>query len=68
MGLDNVQEEMKTKLQYLCQQFRIPAEVILSRWIPNGHINEAYYVAVYDGKEVKQFLIQKVNTYVLSGR
>ena len=68
MGLDNVQEEMKTKLQYLCQQFRIPGEVILSRWIPNGHINEAYYVAVYDGKEVKQFLIQKVNTYVLSGR
>ena len=35
----------------ICQEFRIPGEVILSRWIPNGHINEAYYVAVYDGKE-----------------
>ncbi len=51
MALDNVQEEMKNKLQYICEQFRIPGEVILSRWIPNGHINEAYYVAVYDGKE-----------------
>ncbi|MBQ6481036.1 MAG: aminoglycoside phosphotransferase family protein [Anaerolineaceae bacterium] len=55
---------MKNKLQYICEQFRIPGEVILSRWIPNGHINEAYYVAVYDGKEVKQFLIQRVNTFV----
>ena len=55
---------MKNKLQYIYEQFRIPGEVILSRWIPNGHINEAYYVAVYDGKEVKQFLIQRVNTFV----
>ena len=57
-------QEMGQKLQYICQQFRIPGEVILYRWIPSGHINEAYYAAVYDGKEVKQFLIQKVNTYV----
>ena len=64
MMMENVREEIKTKLQYICRQFRIPGEVILSRWIPNGHINEAYYVAVYDGKEVKQFLLQKVNTFV----
>ena len=57
-------QEIGQKLQYICQQFRIPGEVILHRWIPSGHINEAYYAAVYDGKEVKQFLIQKVNTYV----
>ena len=62
--LDNVNDELKAKLQYICGQFRIPGEVILSRWIPTGHINEAYYVAVYNGKEVKQFLVQKVNTYV----
>ena len=56
--------EMKEKLQYICGQFRIPGEVLVWRWIPSGHINEAYYAAVYDGREVKQFLIQKVNTYV----
>lgn len=62
--LDNVRDDLRNKLQYICEQFRIPGEIILSRWIPNGHINEAYYVAVYDGKEVKQFLIQRVNTFV----
>ena len=61
---DNVEEKLKDKLQYLCRQFRIPGEIILSRRIPNGHINDAYYAAVYDGKEVKQFLIQRVNTFV----
>ena len=64
MVKDINRDELNAKLAYICQQFRIPGELILSRWIPNGHINEAYYVAVYDGKEVKQYLIQKVNTYV----
>ena len=56
--------ELREKLQYICQQFRISGNVLVYRWIPSGHINEAYYVAVYDGREVKQFLIQRVNTYV----
>ncbi len=64
MATDINRDELNAKLAYICQQFRLPGEMILSRWIPNGHINEAYYVAVYDGKEVKQYLIQKVNTYV----
>ena len=55
---------MKEKLQYICSQFRIPGEILVYRWIPNGHINEAYYVAVYNGKEVTQLLVQKINTYV----
>lgn len=38
--------------------------MILFRWIPTGHINEAYYVALYDGKEVRQYMVQKVNWYV----
>ena len=55
---------LQKKLAYICEQFRIPGELILYRWIPTGHINTAYYVALYDGREVKQFLVQKVNTYV----
>ena len=54
----------REKLQYICQQFRIDGEVILYRWIPKGHINRAYYTAVFDGEEVRQYLVQKVNTYV----
>jgi hypothetical protein len=58
------EQTMKKKLAYIAAQFRIPGEIILHRWIPTGHINEAYYVALYDGREVKQFLVQKINTYV----
>ena len=56
--------EIKEKLAYICKQFRLKGDVILWRWIPNGHINEAYYVALYDGKEVRQYLAQKVNWFV----
>ncbi len=57
-------DPLKEKLSYICKQFRIPGEIVLYRWIPTGHINSAYYVALYDGHEVKQYLAQKVNTYV----
>ena len=58
------QDNVKEKLSYICKQFRIPGEIIIYRWIPAGHINTAYYVAVYNGKEVTQLLVQKINTYV----
>ena len=60
----NSEENIKEKLAYICKEFRIPGELILYRLIPTGHINTAYYVALYDGNEVRQFLAQKVNWYV----
>ena len=54
----------KEKLTSICRQFRIDGEILVYRWIPAGHINTAYYVAVYNGKEVTQLLVQKINTYV----
>ena len=54
----------KEKLSYICSQFRVKGDILVYRWIPSGHINEAYYAAVYDGKEIYQLLIQRVNTYV----
>ena len=54
----------KEKLAYILKQFRIDGEILVYRWIPSGHINTAYYVAVYNGKEMYQFLVQRVNTYV----
>ena len=54
----------KEKLAYICSQFRIPGDILVYRRIPSGHINEAYYAAIYDGKEIYQLLIQRVNTYV----
>ena len=52
------------KLSYICKQFRIDGEILIYRLIPSGHINTAYYVALYNGWEVRQFLVQKVNWYV----
>ena len=52
------------KLAYILKQFRIEGDILVWRWIPTGHINTAYYVALYNGKEMYQFLVQRVNTYV----
>ena len=57
-------DEIKEKLSYICSQFRIEGDILVYRWIPNGHINTAYYVAMYDGKEIYQLLVQRINTYV----
>ncbi len=54
----------KEKLAYILKQFRIEGDILVWRWIPTGHINTAYYVALYNGKEMYQFLVQRVNTYV----
>ena len=58
------EDKIKEKLSYICSLFRIDGEILVYRWIPSGHINTAYYVAVYNGKEVTQLLVQKINTYV----
>ena len=60
----NEKAASKEKLTSICRQFRIDGDILVYRWIPAGHINTAYYVAVYNGKEVTQLLVQKINTYV----
>ena len=57
-------DPIREKLSYICRKFRLQGDLLLYRLIPNGHINTAYYVALYDGKEVRQFLAQQVNWYV----
>ena len=57
-------DPVRDKLSFICREFRIPGELIIYRFIPSGHINTAYYVAMYDGHEVRQFLVQKINWYV----
>lgn len=52
------------KLSFLCREFRVQGEIIIYRYIPSGHINTSYYVALYDGREVRQYLVQMVNWYV----
>lgn len=56
--------KLKEKLSFICRSFRLKGDLIIYRLIPSGHINTAYYVALYDGREVRQFLVQMVNWYV----
>lgn len=60
----NKNDPLYRKLSYICKRFRIGGDLIIYRLIPSGHINTAYYVALYDGTEVRQYLIQRVNWYV----
>lgn len=57
-------EKIREKLQYICRKFKVPGELIIYRNIYSGHINTAYYAALYDGNEVRQYLIQMINQYV----
>jgi len=57
-------DEIKEKLSYICSRFRIEGDILVYRWISSGHINTAYYAALYNGKEIYQLLVQRVNTYV----
>ena len=58
-------DPIKEKLTYICKQFRIPGDILVYRWIPSGHINTAYYTAIYNGKEVTQLLVQKIKPHRL---
>jgi len=57
-------KEVQEKLAYVLKKFRIGGDLIIWRLIVSGHINTTYYCALYDGKEVRQYLAQKVNWYV----
>ena len=59
-----LQDKTTAKLQFICQRFRIPGDVVEWRRITSGHINEAYCVRMRDGLEEKMYLVQRVNTYV----
>ena len=57
-------ENLKEKLEYICRQFRVEGDLLVYRQLTSGNINTTYYVALYDGNEVHQYLVQRVNWYV----
>ena len=60
----NKDTPIEYKLAYICKRFRLSGDLLLYRWIPSGHINMTYYVAMFDGHEARQYLVQKINWYV----
>ncbi len=51
-------------LRRVCTAFRIPGELISYRHLTSGNINITYYVVCQDGVEQKDYLVQRVNSYV----
>jgi len=51
-------------LRRVCTEFRIPGEMIKYRHLTSGNINTTYYVVCQDGTEQKDYLVQRVNSYV----
>ncbi len=55
--------DIKT-LKNVGEQFRLPGKIYSFKLINNGNINSTYKVSFKQGKTVKSYLFQRVNTFV----
>lgn len=61
-GLDVMNEEKQ--IREVCKQFRIVGEFQYYEVINSGHINTTYRVFYLRNGEIKDYILQRVNTYV----
>ena len=52
------------KIESLCRTFGIEGEYRTYEKVTSGHINQTYKVYFFRGGEVKDYILQKVNTFV----
>lgn len=52
------------KIEELCRKFGIEGEYRSYEKVTSGHINQTYKAYFFRGGEVKDYILQKVNTYV----
>ena len=57
-------ENVEKQIQEVCQKFKIAGEYRGFEVIDSGHINSTYKVYFYRNNELKDYIVQKVNTYV----
>jgi len=55
---------MDKKIEWLCRRFGIEGEYQRYEVVTNGHINTTYKVYFYRDNEVKDYILQRINTYV----
>ena len=56
--------ELDTQIESVCRKFQIAGEYIRCEMITYGHINTTYKVYFLRDGEIKDYILQKVNTYV----
>lgn len=52
------------KLKFVCEKFQIRGEYLYFEPLSNGHINDTFVVYYMRGGEKKDYIVQKVNTFV----
>lgn len=57
------EKNLKDKLAFICEKFRIPGTLLWYKQMESGNINTTYKVMVKNGKETG-YVIQKINSYV----
>ena len=57
-------ENVEKQILEVCQRFGIAGEYRSFEMIDSGHINSTYKVYFYRNNELKDYIVQKVNTYV----
>lgn len=56
--------EVEKQIQEVCKRFSIAGEYRSFEVIESGHINSTFKVYFYRGGELKDYIVQKLNTYV----
>ena len=55
---------MDKKIEFLCRKFGIEGEYLRYELVTNGHINTTYKVYFFRDNEEKDYILQRINTYV----
>lgn len=56
--------ETEKHIRWVCERFGIVGEFQSFEVVESGHINETYRVYFLRGGEIKDYIVQKINTYV----
>ena len=57
-------DSVEKSIVEVCKRFNIVGEYVKYEVLQGGHINDTYKVYFYRGGELKDYIVQKVNTYV----
>ena len=55
---------MQNELRKVCEIFKIEGEFLSFKEVSSGHINHTYSAKFLHLGEVKEYIVQKINTYV----
>lgn len=64
MNQNEISKQIEAKLKSVCEKFEIGGEYLYSEKVSNGHINDTFVVYYMRGGEKKDYIVQRLNTFV----